>query len=225
MKIFFLSLFLCVSLSWGQDAWLNKFKGNVEISDAAQKKLKPYFGLPMHEGYSIKTSENSECEILFKDKSVIFVSENSHFDMEKIALTGGKRDFSINFIKGKILFFVQKMVNSAYKVKTPIAVCAVRGTDFSVIVSSVNSSIGLFEGTLDVEAKGEKKEMNPGNQADIGESFTISKRLSLIMEKERVRAEKLKKYVENIRAKLEKREKALKDREEKINKKLSERKK
>lgn len=221
-KVFILCL-LFFSFSWGQDAYLNKRKGHIEIYDNSTKILKSAKDLGLYQGYEIKTASKSEAEIVFKDKSVVFLSENSSLKIEKAALEKEKRDFSIEFLKGKILFFVQKMANSNFKVRTPTAVCAVRGTDFAIISSTDSSSIGLFEGSMEIEAFGEKKEIKPGNQADIASSFTVKERLSPLMEKEQIRAEKLKKYVENIRAKLEKRNQSIKEKREKINKKLLQR--
>lgn len=204
-----------------QDAYLNKFKGKVEIFDSSANPRKALIQSPLYEGYLIKTGSKAECEIIFKDKSVIFVSENTEIKIEKAVLEKDRRDFSLDFLRGKILFFVQKMVNSAYKIKTPTAVCAVRGTDFSVIASSDSALVGLFEGKMEIEKDGSARQINPGSEAEIKkDDIAVKDRLSYIMQKEKIRAEKLKKYVENVRLKMEKRDKKIKERDEKVKKKM-----
>ncbi|GAB4029180.1 MAG: hypothetical protein Fur0012_03140 [Elusimicrobiota bacterium] len=205
-----------------QDAYLNKIKGKVEIFDSSANPRKALIQSPLYEGYLIRTGSGAECEIVFKDKSVIFVSENTELKIEKAALEKDKRDFSLDFLRGKILFFVQKMVNSAYRIKTPTAVCAVRGTDFSVIASSDSALVGLFEGKMEIEKGKTVRELNPGAEAEIKGDIAVRDRLSHIMQKEKIRAEKLKKYVENVRLKMEKRDKKIKERDEKIKSKMRE---
>lgn len=203
-----------------QDARINKMSGKLEVFDSQGKILKPTSNAPLYEGYVLKTGKNGKCEIIFKDKTVIFVSENSEIKIDKALMKDGKRDFSLDFLKGKILFFVQKMLSSDYKIKTPTAVCAVRGTDFSILVSSTSSLVGLFNGKMDIEKENQIKELNPGSEAEISTEISINNRLSSLMEKERQRAAKLRKYVEKLRQKMEDREKKIKEKQEKNREKI-----
>jgi len=216
-----LSLFLFILTPlFSQDAYINKMKGQLEIFDSQGKDIKPAIHSPLYEGYTIRTAKNGKCEIIFKDKSVIFISENSEIKIDKTLIQDENRDFSLNFLSGKILFFVQRILNSNYKIKTPTAVCAVRGTDFSIIVSSSSSLVGLFDGKMDIEKDNQIKELNPGSEAEISNEIFINNRLSSIMEKEKKRADKLKKYVEKLRRKMEIREKKIKEKQEKSREKI-----
>lgn len=199
---------------WSQEAFLNKYKGKIQIYDEKGKEIDVKNIKQIGEGYQIKTDKNSECEILFKDGTLLFVSENSSIKIEKGKYSNEERNFSFDFLKGKILFFVNKVkakLNDV-SIKTPTAVCAVRGTNFSIIASSETSNIGLFDGLLEVKKDEQIKELKPGNEAIVSREIKISERLSAVMEKEKARAEKLAKYVEKVRQKLEERQKKIEDR-------------
>jgi len=207
-------LVLLISFSgniYSQDAIVNKFKGKIQVLDGNGIELDSKSYKLLKEGYTIKTDKKSECEILFKDGTILFVSENSQIKIEKSKITKEERDYNMNFIKGKILFFINKIKaqKNIVSIKTPTAVCAVRGTDFSIITSTEISNIGLFEGLLDVQKDNEVKQLKPGTEAVVSRDIKISQRLSTIMEKERKRAEKLAKYIKQVRNKLSQREEFL----------------
>jgi len=211
--------------------------------------------VPLKEGARIKTGPGAWCQILAGDGTFINLDENSEtlietLRLEKESVCGegaskdcvpkpAKRDYGFNFIKGRILWMAAKVKHklSRFEIRTPSAVCAVRGTDFSINVTSSTADIGLFEGQLDIRSGGKETVLSAGTEAVAapGSDVQVSARLSRLMEAEKRRYLKLQKHVEDLRLKLEAREdfiddfvqaqqKKLKDFEDRKREKLEKRK-
>jgi ferric-dicitrate binding protein FerR (iron transport regulator) len=97
-----------------------------------------------------------------------------------------------------------KNVRSRFSIRTPSAVCAVRGTDFFIGVSSAATEIGLFEGQLDVQNGEKNAQLSAGNEAVAapGSDVTVNAYFSRTMKAEQRRYLRLKKYTEDLRQKL-----------------------
>ena len=159
--------------------------------------------------------------------------------VDTLRLGKDSRDYGFNFIKGRILWMAAKLKHkmSKFKIRTPSAVCAVRGTDFTIDVTSATADIGLFEGQLDITSEGRETTLSAGSEAVVepGAGVQVSDRLSKFMKAEQRRYLKLKKHADNLRLKLEAREnfidefvqaqqKKLKDFEDRRQEKLNNRK-
>lgn len=192
---------------------------------------------PLKEGARVRTGPKSSCRLLTGDGTVIELGENSETSAGTLKLEKEGLDYVFDLLKGKIMLLVPHLKRTArFKVRTPAAVCAIRGTGFSVLLSSGSSAIGLFEGALDILAGGRETALAQGSEAvaGIGEEVRVNDRFSRQMLAEQRRFLVLKKYAENVRKKLEGREgfiddflggreKKLKSREERMKKKLEER--
>ncbi len=196
----------------GEAGCLYDLKGPVTMLKSGQKTWEPALkGRPVAEGDSIKTGAGAWCEILFKEGSFIKLEENSEAAAESLKASAQERVFSFSFLKGKALWMAAKFkgkVTSKFSVRTPRAVCAVRGTDFSMIVSSSGeTTVGLFEGKVALSGDKEEKELLAGGEAtaDAG-GLTVQGRLSKLMKKEELRYSKVKNRVENLRKRLEERD-------------------
>jgi hypothetical protein len=175
--------------------------------------------------------------VLIAEGTFINIYENSETTLEKLRLHGGERDFSFKFIKGRILWMAAKIKRkvSRFEVKTPSAVCAVRGTDFTIDLASATADIGLFDGEMAIRAGGTETPLAAGSEAVAGEDVKVSGKFSRLMEVEKRRYLKLRKRAEELRAKLaardnfiqehvQARQKKLQDMEQRRRKKLDTRK-
>lgn len=180
--------------------------------------------MPFSEGDRIKTGPGGFCEILLKDGTFIKVDERSELAAGELKLNFSAKDSSpkakqaavtnrsyvFSFLSGKAMWLAAKFkaaVASKFEVRTPSAVCAVRGTAFTVAVSSQDTAVGLFEGNLAVATALENKEIAQGSEATVSNgAFTVQTRLSRFMELENKRYGKLKNRVEELRKKLAKRD-------------------
>ena len=205
---------------------------NAEImkSGTAQSWQPVKKAMPFSEGDRIRTGRKGYCEILIKDGTFIKVDERSELSAAELKLeaaaapereagSGQKpqeaqspagRNYVFSFLSGKAMWLAAKFksaVSSKFEVRTPSAVCAVRGTAFSVAVSSQDTAVGLFEGNLAVASGEETRELAQGTEAAVSSgTVTVQPRLSRLMEVENKRYLKLKNRVEELRKKLAKRD-------------------
>ena len=188
-------------------ACIYKYAGNVQLQEpGAASWLTLTSAVPLKEGTRLKTGPGASCEILAGDGTFINLYENSETVIERLRLETDTRDYGFNFIKGRILWLAAKVKRkvSMFEIRTPSAVCAVRGTDFSMAVSSAASDIGLFEGQLDIKSNDEETVLSAGSEvlASPGAEVRVSPRFSALMEAEKRRYLKLKTHVDDLRKKL-----------------------
>ena len=166
--------------------------------------------MPFSEGDRVKTGNGGFCEILLKDGTFIRVDEGSELSASELQLSAAGRTYSFSLLLGKAMWLAAKVKAafvSKFEVRTAAAVCAVRGTAFAVSVSSNDTSVGLFEGSMSVAAGSDSKEITPGTEATASNgAVAVQARLSRLMEKENKRYAKLKDRVEDLRKRLAKRD-------------------
>ena len=171
-------------------------------------------GLPVAEGDRFRTGANAWCEIFFKDGTYVKMEADSETVAEELKSTAAGRSFSFSFLKGKALWMAARLkwkAASRFSVRTPSAVCAVRGTDFTMIVStSGETSVGLFEGKVAVSsgtAESGGQDLLAGGEASVGGGhIAVQRRLSALMKAEQRRYERVKGRVEQLRVRLAERE-------------------
>lgn len=128
-----------------------EIKGKVEILKEGEKFW--YIannGLPLELNDRLKTSKNSSCNIELDDGSLIYVAENTEASINFLEITSEKHNSQIGLWFGKLLAKVSKSKNTKMQVATPIAVCAVRGTEFAVELNDNKTAVGVFEGEVAV---------------------------------------------------------------------------
>lgn len=104
-------------------------------------------GLLLKEGSKVVTGKDSSVEIAFnKDRSnMVEVGENSHVI---IKLEGDER---IELINGEVFAVIEGLEpGEGFKVKTPCAVCAVRGTGFNSKTDGKNTKVESVKDTVKV---------------------------------------------------------------------------
>lgn len=228
-KLFLVLTLLCGSLPLmaGETGCIYDLKGPVEVLKAGQQNWQAaQKGRPVAEGERIRTGAGAWCEILFKDGSFIKMEEGSDAAAETLKASNDERAFSFSCLKGKVLWMIAKVkgkIASKVSVRTPSVVCAVRGTDFSIIVSTAGqTTIGLFEGKVAVTAGTTEKELLSGGEASADSGgLTVQGRLSKLMKTEERRYSKVKNRVENLRKRLEERDAFIDDYINRQQKKLS----
>ncbi len=173
-------------------------------------------GAPVSEGDSLQTGKGAWCEVLFRDGTFIKLAENSETSADTLKSSAGERTFSFSFLKGKALWMAAKMKNAAasrFSVRTPSAVCAVRGTDFSMLVSTAGeTTVGLFEGKVALSSGTVEKELLPGGEASASAGeIAVQARLSRLMQIEQKRYDRVKGRVESLRKRLAERDSFIDD--------------
>lgn len=202
----------------GEAGCVYEYAGTVEIFKSGGDSWRQVSkGLPLSEGDKVKTGEKDWCEILFKDGTFVKLEAGSETLVEELKIAPDSRAYSFNLLRGKTLWMAAKLkaaFKSKFSVRTPSAVCAVRGTDFSIMVSTAGeTTFGLFEGKIALSAPaGQEKELLAGNEASADAAgLTVQAGLSRAMQAEKRRYEKLKSRVENLRKRLAERDNFIDD--------------
>ncbi len=154
--IFVVALFLPVS------AWSNGKVGDVvslrgEVCvERNQKNIKAKKKLAILEKDNVFTHEKARAKILFRDDSILTLGPMSHLVVEQYIYRseGKKADSIYGLLDGKLRAVVG---SPGFKVKTPTAFAAARGTIFWVWYDSKADSTGIAV----VEGKVQVKNINP----------------------------------------------------------------
>ncbi|MEA2082301.1 MAG: FecR family protein [Elusimicrobiota bacterium] len=147
-------------------AVISKADGKVVVmAPAGGKWKKVRTGDFLFEGDRIKTSRKSRAVINFISGIEIEVNENTEFTIKVSERKGGKRE-EMDMILGEILSKVRK--GADYRVRTPQAVTAVRGTKFGVRATGNITEVYVFEGLVDVFNSYGKIRCKEGEKTTIG---------------------------------------------------------
>ncbi|MCL2026840.1 MAG: FecR domain-containing protein [Leptospirales bacterium] len=120
--------------------------GDVFCNDAAVE-----IGVPLKQDDTIKTSELSFCDIKLGD-SLIRIKEKSTVILSSLMQSDGNENVGLELLSGKMLCKPKKLLKSEqFVVKTPTAIAAVRGTDFTVETDANKTTrIKVFSGSMNI---------------------------------------------------------------------------
>lgn len=109
-------------------------------------------GLPLFDGDSIVTQEKGRIQFRFNDESTMSLAPMSKLVLNRSVYDSKKktRSFSLDLMLGKARFWVKKLLHfkrSEFRVKTPTAVCGVRGSDFVLRSTPKVTEVTTFEDT------------------------------------------------------------------------------
>lgn len=188
-----------------------QYGGDVRVMEPGSRGWSRVEGVvPLREGARVRTGRRSWCRLLAVDGTFVNLYEDSETAAETLKLDESGRDCVFELVKGRVLWMVARLERGAarFRVRTPSAVCAVRGTDFFIGVSSDSSRIAMFEGQVDVLEGGGETPLSAGSEAVAGpeSGLAVSPALSPAMQAERRRYMKLRKHVEGLRRRLAARE-------------------
>lgn len=155
MKIRTLLFMLLISgFVFAQEGKVNFIIGKVQVMLPGQSTwAKAMIGQSLAMRSRVKTEKESRCEILLTDGSVIKVLESSEVELKKIGKEGDQ-ETSIFSPFGELFFKVKKMFSQNFKLETPVAVMAVRGTEFYVINSPRGNGLWVKDGMVDFGSPG-----------------------------------------------------------------------
>lgn len=112
----------------------------------------------------VTTGKNAVADLVFGTSGVIRIRENSKVTIASIADKAGS-DTVMDMENGKVLLTLSKLKSTGFKVKTPTAVAAVRGTSFTVTSDKKGAKMSVAKGTVAV---------NPVKDGKIIEDKTVS---------------------------------------------------
>ncbi len=147
-------------------AVVSKVDGKVlSMSHGGEKWSRVKTGDFLFEGDRIKTGKKARAVINFISGIEIEVNEETEFTIKLSERRGGRRE-EMDMILGEILSKVRKGVD--YRVRTPQAVTAVRGTKFGVRALANSTEVYVLEGLVDVFNSYGKISCKQGEKTTVG---------------------------------------------------------
>ncbi|GAB4369074.1 MAG: hypothetical protein Kow0042_10580 [Calditrichia bacterium] len=124
------------------------------ISAGSTQLQMAYFNVDVFPGDKIETKKESRCEITLKNGDVIRIDESSIYTLEDVKITEKSVQAESSLSLGKLWATVRKVFSKDdyYKVKSPSAVIAVRGTIYRVNVEPDSTTqLRVYDGEVEVQ--------------------------------------------------------------------------
>lgn len=117
-------------------------------------------------GAEIRTGKDSKAGVFFPDGSRFVLGNNSLFTVEDT----GKKKAGFQLKLGRLKAVVAGYFSSRFEVRTPAAVCAVRGTEFDLEVGKDGATrMNVAEGLVEVnDSKGKLAVVSSEERIDVG---------------------------------------------------------
>ncbi|HAF94716.1 MAG: hypothetical protein A2X34_06315 [Elusimicrobia bacterium GWC2_51_8] len=142
------------------DTRLKRISGDVFVKPAGVEEWSKIEGhIPLDQQDSVKTGSDGIAEIYLDDKGAMTLGRNTEFEVSSTKLSDSVFTLKLGSIAAKIQHFLNEKLKM--EVRTPAAVCAVRGTEFAVEYYQLGkeTSVAVYdEGKVAVstfDAKGE----------------------------------------------------------------------
>ena len=128
-------------------AEVGPIKGLVQRLDLRKNKWeKVRRGDSILKGDRIRTGRNSRVELVFKNKIYLRASANSEIDVRSLLVNTKEQDLDVNLTRGTLWTSVLRKLTkkSRVKIRTPVAVMAVKGTQFNTVFQPANEQLEII---------------------------------------------------------------------------------
>jgi hypothetical protein len=141
-------LILSVSV-FAQSVKVNYLLGEARYKESAQAESWSTLSLSSELGENnvVRTGGHSLCELKFSDGSITKLLENSMLELRNVSRPE-ERGVEMFSALGKFYFKIKKSLSRSFTVTTPVAVAAVRGTEFIIVHSGNKTDILVKEGEV-----------------------------------------------------------------------------
>ncbi len=140
-------------------------KGTVQVQPAATNKLQPAkVGDFLCEGDIVKTLKRAQAAVTFTNGSIVKLNENTEFSIDtsnNIEDIGSK----IKMKMGKLWSKVRP--KTKFEINTPVAIVAVRGTEFETGLSGGRLDLSVFSGIVNVKNRFGEVNVEPGKKTAV----------------------------------------------------------
>jgi hypothetical protein len=109
--------------------------------------------MPVQNGDKIETKKDSRCELTFNDGTIVRIDQQSIYTVEKALFSDNGKQVESNLSIGKLWANVKKLFTNrdTWKLRTPAAVVAVRGTIYRMNAGADSSTqVLVYEGDVEV---------------------------------------------------------------------------
>lgn len=132
-----------------------ELSGDIDITSMKTgKRIIPEEGTVIDGNDKIRTGRKSFVSIVLNDGSKLFIREISVLYVHDIKLNLTDQPTRIQIITGKLRVIAAKtMKGNSVVVYTPTAIAGVRGTDFGIIATQLETRVVIFQGKVEVANK------------------------------------------------------------------------
>ena len=132
-----------------------ELSGDIDITSMITgKRIIPEEGTVIDGNDKIRTGRKSFVSIVLNDGSKLFIREISVLYVHDIKLNLTDQPTRIQIITGKLRVIAAKtMKGNSLVVYTPTAIAGVRGTDFGIIATQLETRVVIFQGKVEVANK------------------------------------------------------------------------
>jgi hypothetical protein len=150
------------------EARLTEAKGEVTVFTAEEPEGLPgEKDMPLLPGDKVKTGKDSSAEVFFSGEHCVALRSSSELTLSSLQ----RRDAELGLALGSLLARVQSLAGGLFRVRTPSAVAAVRGTEFGVEIDEKDPEqtlVGVFdEGKVAVSGADGAEERLKSNQETV----------------------------------------------------------
>ncbi len=146
-----LALLVCLSIPAGAqdsslwEARITELEGEVVIfPKGASGGIDAVVDMPLEAGDRIETGSKGRVEMALEAESVLELGADSAFEIESLSFKDSIFSLELGWIVAKIESLVSR--RGQFRVRTPVAVAAVRGTEFAVEVDPEgHTDVGVFD--------------------------------------------------------------------------------
>ena len=125
-----LLLALLPAFAAAEEAKILAFSGNVETRNTREGQWAPAtVNMEIAEGGAIRTGADGSAALLLPNKSKVWIKESSNLELEQRQTFASRLALVFGRMKVRVPHLMRK---ERFEVRTPAAVCAVRGTEFTV---------------------------------------------------------------------------------------------
>ncbi|MBI4061240.1 MAG: FecR domain-containing protein [Elusimicrobia bacterium] len=122
--------------------------GSVEVRTGPQGAWQAVSGpTALQSGQEVSTKDGSSAEISFSDGSKVRLAANTNFNVDKTEAS----ESAFTLARGKLQAAFAGLFSSRIRLRTPTAVCAVRGTVFELSAGEKDTEVTMAEGLLEVK--------------------------------------------------------------------------
>ena len=128
-------------------AEIGPIKGLVQRLDLRKNKWEKVLkGDSILKNDRIRTGRNSRAELVFKNKVYLRASANSEMNVRSLFGDTKEQDLDVNLIRGTLWTSALRKLKkkSRVKIRTPVAVMAVKGTQFNTVFQPANEQLEII---------------------------------------------------------------------------------
>lgn len=156
------------------DARLKVVSGEVQMKSVDTPDWVKVTGeVPLDPNDTVKTSADGLAELYLDDKGVIYLNRNTELEVSSLDQDDSVFSLSFGSLVAKIKHFLSE--KQKFKVRTPAAVCAIRGTEFAVEYSQMSkeSGVGVFD-------EGRVAVMQADESGETGQEYLLEKNSEIL---------------------------------------------